>query len=224
MPNWVTNRIRIEGSEEMLTFILKRHVKKSKWKDYSGKEREDDFFDFNSIIPQPGSPEECPDEFRLDINPDSAVGVPEDKQWFNWYAWNCRNWGTKWGAKETQICGAPKDGEIEIWFDTAWSPSLPIYERFASMYPDLKMEIAYVEEQGPLYTGKFKFKNGSCIEANEPKEESKEAYEIMFELWGNGDDYEFDPKTNNYKPIDEEEWVDESDTDEDKVTLDLDGD
>lgn len=34
----------------------------------------------------------------------------------NWYNWNCENWGTKWGAYETEF----KDNDI-LFFCTAWS-------------------------------------------------------------------------------------------------------
>ena len=209
MPNWVTNRIRIKGSKEVLEEILKKHVKTIEWEDTTGAKRRDEKFDFNTIIPEPSKVEDCPEEYRLDLHTGS-VEVSEERPWFNWYAWRCSKWGTKWNAHDTQVCGEPEDGEIEIWFETAWSPTVAIYERFALMHPDVEIEAAYVEEQGPYYTGVFGFRNGECVSSEEPEGESKRAHEIMFDLWGNQDAYEYDAETDNYKYIDEEVVVDTS--------------
>ena len=45
-----------------------------------------------------------------------VVPRPTDQE-ENWYAWNCDNWGTKWGCYDQQIVG--QNNEM-ISFTTAW--------------------------------------------------------------------------------------------------------
>lgn len=199
MPNWVTNRIRIKGSQEELEAILKQHIVKFTRKDGS----EDEYFDFNTVIPEPQLEEDCPPEYRIDKTYRVSIERSESRPWFDWYSWRCSKWGTKWNSSDTQICGEPMDGEIEIWFETAWSAAYPIYERFAMMHPTLEIEAAYVEEQGPEYTGRTRFKGGEVVEDEAPDPGSKRAHEIMFDLWGNGDDYKYNAETDNYDYIED---------------------
>jgi hypothetical protein len=75
--------------------------------------------DFEAVVPIP--PDMIDDEGR----------VPRD--------WVCEHWGTKWNADDFHM----KDslGCIEMHFDTAWSPPVPIYTRLAEMFPGLEAEI-----------------------------------------------------------------------------------
>lgn len=108
---------------------------------------------------------------------------------YTWYDWRCKNWGTKWNAHESQSEYCDGDDEARFYFDTAWSGVSEVISVLARKFPSLTLKYMYVEEQGPLYTGSFKFENGQCVDNYEPESESDDAYAIMFELWGNEDDY-----------------------------------
>jgi hypothetical protein len=41
--------------------------------------------------------------------------------------------GTKWNARDSQY--STKDPEHAIWFDTAWSPAVPVFEALAKRFP-----------------------------------------------------------------------------------------
>lgn len=45
----------------------------------------------------------------------------------NWYEWNCNNWGTKWDAN-IHDWQRQDDNTISLFFDTAWSPPIALYE------------------------------------------------------------------------------------------------
>jgi hypothetical protein len=45
----------------------------------------------------------------------------------NWYDWNISNWGTKWEASVIDWC-RDSDNELTIYFDSAWSPPIALYE------------------------------------------------------------------------------------------------
>ena len=46
-----------------------------------------------------------------------------------WYAWAVKNWGTKWNACDAEY--STIDPENVIWFDTAWSPPVAVFEALA---------------------------------------------------------------------------------------------
>lgn len=119
----------------------------------------------------------------------------------DWYDWRMCHWGTKWNACNTFI---GMDNPHVVYFDTAWSPSVPIVEKFAKMHPELKITHEYAEEQIGLYCGKHEYENGEIVNRNDYKEFSKEAYELSFELWGGEELYRFDEKLNNYVYIDDD--------------------
>lgn len=260
MPNWVTNRLTIEGenAEEIVqSLFIKDEYKR-------------DYFDFNLICKMPeeldiekGS--RSKDGLKLyiaKINPMiSEVGTKEDKMELNefsnrmikvfgksaigripnilmrneeviamrlhykddfdnvvnlgekafknlekygytdWYDWRCDNWGSKWNACNTFLC----DDKKTIYFDTAWSPSVPLVKKLAEKYPQLKITHEYAEEQIAFYCGKHEYANGQLVERNDYEEYSKEAYELYFDLWGCEDEFEFDPEKNTYVSKDREE-------------------
>lgn len=115
MPNHVFNRVTFHNvkTEEEKDFILNAVA----------KHEEDEWrFDFDKIIPEPRTEDECPDDCK--VNKGSHVMDDKDRPWFDWYAWRNKYWNTKWGTYEctTDIC----DNEIIFEFQTAWSFAYPI--------------------------------------------------------------------------------------------------
>ena len=72
---------------------------------------------------------------------------------FNWYDWNCDNWGTKWDASETRISWDGSD--LVINFDTAWDVPREFIEKLSHLYPDLTIEVYAYEEQGQYASGRY---------------------------------------------------------------------
>lgn len=72
---------------------------------------------------------------------------------FDWYRWNIDHWGCKWDAGNTKV---KWDGDdLVVSFDTPWGPPEKFLEQFARMYPDIKLECFYFEEQGQFAKQKF---------------------------------------------------------------------
>lgn len=96
--------------------------------------------DFNKIIPEPKTEEECPEEYRM--TKESHIMPDDEKPWFNWYKWHIDNWGTKWGAYD----GYTKIGKtwIKFVFSTAWSFAEPVMDRLKLLGYDI--EIRYADE------------------------------------------------------------------------------
>ena len=57
----------------------------------------------------------------------------------SWYDWNCNHWGTKWNVRIDEVEFDRVDANtLQVKFDTAWSPPVPIFEKLAR---DLKVAI-----------------------------------------------------------------------------------
>ena len=136
MPNWCQNEVRIsgneEGSEEEIKHFMETCFEEGK-------------IDFEKIIPYPESApsrEDQPEDFRERMN------HPFSK-WYNdfGYDWCIKTWGTKWNPSEYQdndLSSFPD--EIELRFDTAWSPPKGIHDKIKEMLPNCSITWFYRED------------------------------------------------------------------------------
>ena len=128
MPNWCENKLEIQGDFEKLKEFCSKHIR-------FNKESNNDDFSFETVVP-------TPDNF--------------DDPKFDWYSWCCDNWGTKWDAAEASVselhrCSSGYS-ELSIYFDTAWSPPIPIVDKLVSDYPDLYFKLSFYEP-GMFFAG-----------------------------------------------------------------------
>lgn len=100
-------------------------------------------FSFNRIIPMP----------------------PEHEA--DWYSWNVKHWGTKWNSYDVEII---KDNPffkmegVEIRFNTAWSPPVPVIRAMSCMFPDLSIQHYFEDEGECFHPGWITFENGEQTE------------------------------------------------------------
>lgn len=161
MPNWVTNEVRLHGGESHIRQLLEQ-IKK------------DEFgigtIDFEKIIPMPDN------IFR------GALGQKEMEQYGkeNWYDWSLANWGTKWNSygytKGEDY--APKDGETPyLRFCTAWAVPHPILQKLSEMFPDIRIEHEWADEDIGYNCGRHEYYDGERTEEYYPESE-RERYEF----------------------------------------------
>lgn len=146
MPSWVYNVLTVygensfEGNRRVVEF-LRNHIV-------------DEYFDFNTVIPEPVTIDECPDEYNfLIVNTDKMDTYDTiGKSWFNWYDWRIDNWGTKWNSSGRQFFDFEDildedvtgiDNKVHIVFESAWSCPIPIVKKLIEDYPDLKIYCDY---------------------------------------------------------------------------------
>ena len=135
MPNWCQNEVRImgteEGSEEEIKHFLETCFEEGK-------------IDFEKIIPYP---ESAP----------SRADQPEDfierlkhpfAKWYNDFGYDgcIEKWGTKWGPSQQDNDLSSYPDEIELRFDTAWSPPQGIHDKIKEMLPTCSISWFYKEE------------------------------------------------------------------------------
>jgi hypothetical protein len=70
---------------------------------------------------------------------------PDDLQ-----AWQVSNWGTKWDVSPNEITLDiidRKDGTslMILYYDTAWSPAVPVFDYFVNEHPECHIIVRYYE-------------------------------------------------------------------------------
>ena len=165
MPNWVFNNLTVAGDPELVeefkvavsqpydTFQHESFFDSGSqsWSSKAKPVRVESVFSaWNIVRPE----DEILDEYFSVANGEAPAN--------NWYAWNNKNWGTKWGACEEEIV------EDEIYsgvrnltykYETAWMPfSKEFMITMSQKFPSLKFFLSYEEEQG--WGGEETWENG----------------------------------------------------------------
>ena len=68
-----------------------------------------------------------------------------------WYTWRLQNWGTKWDVYESH-CTRFDANTLQLYFYTAWSPPIPIYDKLTDM--GFEVTARYLDE-GWMYIGEY---------------------------------------------------------------------
>jgi hypothetical protein len=204
MPNHITNRLTIIGTEEQVKQV--REAIKG--------EREDQFIDFNKIAPIPKELENTQSPLRIisqkEYNEQERRIRENDltdneKNWglsrgltqkladeyrekfghADWYGWQIENWGTKWNAYDQ--CSID---ENVIEFQTAWSTPHSLLVNLSIMFPEVTFEVRFADEDFGYNVGEFTLFGGEEIDCNIPDGGSDEAFEMAMDIqYGTPEDY-----------------------------------
>ena len=140
MPNWCYNRVSIYSENiDQVTELF-------------------DIFNnaepFNTLIPSPKWSETPNEDGELPVleehkDSDGKVlftthkfpksGKTDDR----WYDWQIQNWGTKWEPADISV--EQCEEELELTFNTAWSPPEDICRAIRNKYPDISVSWFYDE-------------------------------------------------------------------------------
>jgi hypothetical protein len=214
MPNHVTNKIILLGKKEELESLLKkiRNEKENEPIDFNK------ILPMPKILHEVSSPPKIiseaeyekemaifNDKKRVLSDSEKMCGITHGitqklhdqymKKYdaVDWYDWACKNWGTKWNAYDQSIGEFEETnsgfGTITIIFDTAWSTPYPVIVKLAKMFPNIRMELRWADEDLGSNTGICKFAQGVCTDEYMPQDGSNEAYELVFELKEGSKDY-----------------------------------
>lgn len=94
---------------------------------------------FNKIIPEPTTIEECPERYLATVDYD-IIEETDDKPWFNWYDWHIDYWGTKWNAYGCYTLIGKS--WIKFVFSTAWNVASPVIHRLDLLGYDMNIKFA----------------------------------------------------------------------------------
>jgi len=149
MPNWVDNKLLViaeKGKEKNLREIL------------------DTEFQFQTFLPIPFDLDTVknPDAKTKASSEDNPVAQKEMIEKYgaeDWYHWCLNNWGTKWDRSDYEVVSDEwKEGSIEVFFRTPWSPPTEILKIISKKY-GVRI-IDHFEEEGFMSAGHLEFKNG----------------------------------------------------------------
>lgn len=177
MSNDVKNRLTINGTKEEI-----REVKEF-------LKSEDRAIDFNKITPTP----KWVFQGNVSFREEEKYGVENC-----WNGWNRKNWGTKWNAWDTKV------NKNIIEFTTAWNGVPKLMSKLALIFPKVKFKYEYADENNIANVGSYIFKD-TVIQEQPIMYCSKEAYELYLDLWECRDEYKYNPITNTYEYIVDEE-------------------
>ena len=69
-----------------------------------------------------------------------STGITDQR----WYDWRVQNWDTKWDAYDVEILDDDPE-QLEVGFNTAWSPPEAICNKIREDYPDVSVSWFYDE-------------------------------------------------------------------------------
>ena len=86
-------------------------------------------------------------ELRVKVEGDFGIShrfkstdVADDR----WYDWRIQNWDTKWDCYDVEVTDDDPD-QLEVEFNTAWSPPEAICHALREQYPDVSISWFYDE-------------------------------------------------------------------------------
>lgn len=206
MPNHVTNRLQIFGSEKQIKEIHDKYstfypeipatslggeiVYKNKEGDYGWLNKETNQFQIGSGN-EKHFVEGVPDGYEVLMEdaftrfPDFNKVIPMPKvveasieTGGSRPLWY--DWSVEnWGSKWNAYDNR-KDEDVFV-FDTAWSPVPQIIEEISLNFPDVEITYEWADEDTGSNVGTILFKNGS-IDINQPENQSREAYDLCFKI------------------------------------------
>lgn len=106
----------------------------------------------------------------------------------SWYKWCLDNWGTKWNAND---CSFYEDEHgVIFFFTTAWDGIPMLIDKLHELFPNLKFEYMYADEDFTCNCGiGFTNENGE-FEFRVIEDNSDEAFQTYIECW-NEDEEDF---------------------------------
>lgn len=190
MPNHVTNKMKIVGKkkevEEVLDFIKDDKLGIGT-------------IDFNKITPMPrwvyGSDKNIKGISNHDIKKWGHENTALD--------WCVKNWGTLYNAY----------GQLDerstlntVYFQTAYVCVPDLIQKIAFIFPNVTISYEYADSDYGSNCGIYQFCQNVTLFEIEHEENSKEAYNLGFELVNNNrvpDHFRFNKEINNYEYIEE---------------------
>lgn len=151
MPNHISNRLTLLCSEDEAARVFAAIAG-------SNKDGSATLIDFNKLIPYPEEYVRLDRESREweKSHPENPwKGRPADGFNQGGYQWCVDNWGTKWSAYDQE-----KRSLTSIYFETAWSPPVPVMDALAARFPDLRFMLEYADEDIGSNAGVIRYAKG----------------------------------------------------------------
>lgn len=180
MPNYCSNKLKIQGSKEALQKALSLLI-------HPGSDNIAKRFSFNCAVPMPKDIKETTspnavvsdEEYTQHLIKGKVEGNPLFDRHFqtqaqvdelesrygykNWYDWAVGNWGVKWDADCYDFEYSEEEG-ITANLYTPWGPPVGWLEKFCQRFSNdaITISLEYIEE-GCGLAGEFEFTHGELV-------------------------------------------------------------
>jgi len=155
MPNWCENTLKVRGKKKDLQAFIQKLE--------DAKEKDRDICIFRTFRPMPKAYAKVTSPNR---DEKLASELLEKYGASDWYNWANINWGTKWGCCDTswlykEPMNTNHDGlyDIEMYYQTAWSPGDDCLEEIFQELKKLSFFLSY-EEPGMGFAGTLFVREG----------------------------------------------------------------
>lgn len=97
-----------------------------------------------------------------------------------WYEWRIEHWGTKWDAYDVRWV------DEELVFSTAWSPAVPVIRTLSRMFPTVRIDWRWADEDMGHNLGHVVLEGGDLIGEKEDEDTmgADAAVDFANKLWG----------------------------------------
>jgi hypothetical protein len=156
MPNWVFNSLVIEAEPQAINKIKAQLSAPYETEHVDWQTNEV----VKTMVEQPLSYWNIIKPTNLEAYHDKPNVKQNMMDQDHWYAWNNRNWGVKWDAKDVYFVEPYTEGDTDLnyRFDSPWGiPDMALRE-LSRQYPTAKLSLEFEEEQG--WGGEYVFTNG----------------------------------------------------------------
>lgn len=146
MPNWCTNRLLIVPDGVAGKSQLRDLWSRLEPNIVTGSEKpwDDQLHLLDTFVPMPE---------KYEGTVEGSESRPADDG-LTWYAWQRKNWGTKWGDCEGSVLERTDD-RLVLQFETPWGPPEPGLVRVQDLFPDLVFVCGWYGEASDEDQGQF---------------------------------------------------------------------
>ncbi|MEW6065086.1 MAG: hypothetical protein ACOY35_04230 [Bacillota bacterium] len=160
MPNHITNILTAHGDKKKVRAMFET---------IKNDEIGIGSIDFNKITPMPEH------IYRGNLGREEIEKYGAENCW---YDWSLKNWGTKWNCYGFDEHTAEYFDGSAVKFLTAWSSVSDLMKKLSSMFPDIRFDYKWADEDFGYNTGKAEFKGGKTLIYFTPEGGSAEALEL----------------------------------------------
>lgn len=178
MPNWNENKLFISGDESQLEDLLSHF-------DLDAPDLEIHFL--KTLLPMPEILSDTISGSGEGTHPANLVALHETG-YLNWWDWQHKNWGVKWGDCDTILLDDPSDGDLQFAFDTPWGPPTKGIVNISKQFDKLTFLLGYIET-GMGFVGATLISNGEILKdiigvfPAHPEDDDEGDYHVKYNLY-----------------------------------------
>lgn len=171
MPNWCKNNLKIESNGEKVLDLLEL-IRNDKGE-----------MTFSKLVPLPDELKDTTSPVRSTVSQEERSRLMAKYGADNWYDWQCKNWGCKWDASESEFW--EDGGDWMVTFLTPWRPPIEFMRNLSKQFDKITFTLQFADEcLGHYPLGEVIFMGGEEYKDCRPEGGSDKAKKLADAVWG----------------------------------------